>query len=271
MKIEPSTYNDIKRQLLILNKAYFSLNDLIDNGLSHKQAYNIFTILIDDHDFFLLNSEDHWHSWLFVYIGRILNSFIDITLRPSEFYTDLIPATQMHKFIRMKIGKELKDIDIKKIINELSNYGLVASANEGYSFPIQHLIKHIGRSKYEAEYSLMLDYIINNYNSEKKNVADFPKFAYECIISTLKTLTPREEKVLVLRYGLENGKKITLENIGNQIGLTRERIRQIEVKAFRKVRHPSRQRKIGFLYGSIRICEQLIGCFHGKIAKRSYP
>jgi len=258
MKIEPISYNDIKRQLIISNEAYFSLNDLIKNGLSYKQAYNIFTLLIDDHDFFLLNSEDHWHSWLFVYLRRILNSFIDINLGPSEIYTDLIPAAQMHNFIRMKIGKELKDIDIKKIINELSDFGLIASANNAYSFPIQHLIKHIRRSKYEVEYSLISDYIINNYKTEKKNLANFLNFAHECIISILKTLKPNEEKVLILRYGLEDREQLTLEEIGNQIGVTRERIRQIEVKTFHKLRHPTRLRKIKFLYYQLLIANR--GC-----------
>ncbi len=60
----------------------------------------------------------------------------------------------------------------------------------------------------------------------------------------LKTLSPREDKILTLRYGLEDGIEMTLEEIGTAFGVTRERIRQIEAKALRKLRHPSRSRKL---------------------------
>ena len=59
----------------------------------------------------------------------------------------------------------------------------------------------------------------------------------------LKTLTPREEKVLRLRFGLEDGRSRTLEEVGKEFNVTRERIRQIEAKALRKLRHPSRSKK----------------------------
>ncbi len=60
----------------------------------------------------------------------------------------------------------------------------------------------------------------------------------------LKTLTPREEKVLRLRFGLEDGRTRTLEDVGKEFNVTRERIRQIEAKALRKLRHPSRSKRL---------------------------
>lgn len=60
----------------------------------------------------------------------------------------------------------------------------------------------------------------------------------------LKTLTPREEKVLRLRFGLDDGRPRTLEEVGKEFNVTRERIRQIEAKALRKLRHPSRSKKL---------------------------
>ena len=64
------------------------------------------------------------------------------------------------------------------------------------------------------------------------------------ISEVLLTLTEREEKVIRLRFGLEDGKPRTLEEVGQMFGVTRERIRQIEAKALRKLRHPSRSRKL---------------------------
>ncbi len=64
------------------------------------------------------------------------------------------------------------------------------------------------------------------------------------ISEVLQTLTEREEKVIRLRFGLEDGKSRTLEEVGQMFGVTRERIRQIEAKALRKLRHPSRSRKL---------------------------
>lgn len=66
----------------------------------------------------------------------------------------------------------------------------------------------------------------------------------EQLVDVLKTLTPREEKVLKLRFGLDDGRARTLEEVGKVFNVTRERIRQIEAKALRKLRHPSRSKKL---------------------------
>ncbi len=66
----------------------------------------------------------------------------------------------------------------------------------------------------------------------------------EQVQEVVSTLTPREQKVLVLRFGLEDGRSRTLEEVGREFNVTRERIRQIEAKALRKLRHPSRSKKL---------------------------
>lgn len=66
----------------------------------------------------------------------------------------------------------------------------------------------------------------------------------EQLMDVLNTLTPREEKVLRLRFGIDDGHQRTLEEVGKEFNVTRERIRQIEAKALRKLRHPSRSRKL---------------------------
>ena len=76
--------------------------------------------------------------------------------------------------------------------------------------------------------------------------ADAASFALmkEQLTEVLDTLTPREEKVLRLRFGLDDGRQRTLEEVGKEFNVTRERIRQIEAKALRKLRHPSRSKKL---------------------------
>ena len=66
----------------------------------------------------------------------------------------------------------------------------------------------------------------------------------EQLSEVLETLTEREQRVLRLRFGLDDGKARTLEEVGREFNVTRERIRQIEAKALRKLRHPSRSRKL---------------------------
>ncbi len=66
----------------------------------------------------------------------------------------------------------------------------------------------------------------------------------EKIREILKTLTPREEKVLKMRFGIDVASEHTLEEVGKDFSVTRERIRQIEVKALRKLKHPSRSKKL---------------------------
>jgi len=95
----------------------------------------------------------------------------------------------------------------------------------------------------EEEDSHLGDFIPDEDASEPAEAASFT-FLREQLLSVLSTLTPREEKVLRLRFGLEDGKARTLEEVGKEFNVTRERIRQIEAKALRKLRHPSRSKKL---------------------------
>ncbi|HOT01152.1 MAG TPA: sigma factor-like helix-turn-helix DNA-binding protein, partial [Acidobacteriota bacterium] len=66
----------------------------------------------------------------------------------------------------------------------------------------------------------------------------------EQTMTVLRTLTPRESEVIKMRFGLGDGSEHTLEEVGKKFNVTRERIRQIEAKALRKLRHPSRSKKL---------------------------
>ena len=95
----------------------------------------------------------------------------------------------------------------------------------------------------EEEDSHLGDFIPDEDASEPAEAASFTLLK-EQLMTVLSTLTPREEKVLRLRFGLEDGRTRTLEEVGKEFNVTRERIRQIEAKALRKLRHPSRSKKL---------------------------
>ena len=95
----------------------------------------------------------------------------------------------------------------------------------------------------EEEDSHLGDFIEDEGASEPSEAASFTLLK-EQLMQVLSTLTPREEKVLRLRFGLEDGRSRTLEEVGKEFNVTRERIRQIEAKALRKLRHPSRSKKL---------------------------
>ena len=95
----------------------------------------------------------------------------------------------------------------------------------------------------EDEDSCVADFIKDESNMSPEEYA-INELLKDEISEVLLTLTEREEQVLRLRFGLEDGTCRTLEEVGNLFGVTRERIRQIEAKALRKLRHPSRSRKL---------------------------
>ena len=95
----------------------------------------------------------------------------------------------------------------------------------------------------EEEDSHLGDFIPDEDASEPSEAASF-SLLKEQLMSVLATLTPREEKVLRLRFGIEDGRTRTLEEVGKEFNVTRERIRQIEEKALRKLRQPSRSKKL---------------------------
>ena len=108
------------------------------------------------------------------------------------------------------------------------------------SFPSLSLDELI---KIEKEDSYFADLISDKSALDMSETISFASLK-ERLMDALSTLTPREEKVLKLRFGIEDGRSKTLEEVGQKFNVTRERIRQIETKALRKLRHPSRSEKL---------------------------
>lgn len=95
----------------------------------------------------------------------------------------------------------------------------------------------------EEEDSHLGDFIVDENAQAPSDMVE-TSMLKEQLIGVLDTLTPREEKVLRLRYGIDDGRPRTLEDVGKEFNVTRERIRQIEAKALRKLRHPSRSKRL---------------------------
>ena len=95
----------------------------------------------------------------------------------------------------------------------------------------------------EEEDSHLGDFVEDTESTAPSDAASY-SLLREQLCCVLHTLTPREEQVLKLRFGLEDGRPRTLEEVGKQFNITRERIRQIEAKALRKLRHPSRSKPL---------------------------
>ncbi len=95
----------------------------------------------------------------------------------------------------------------------------------------------------EEEDSKMSDFIEDESAKSPMEIAT-QKLLHEQLLSVIDTLTPREQQVIRERYGLIDGKSKTLEEVGREFSVTRERIRQIEAKALRKLKHPNRSKKL---------------------------
>ena len=101
-----------------------------------------------------------------------------------------------------------------------------------------------GYSKQDEEDDSHLGDFIEDPSAPAPQEAASNQLLKEQVIEILSTLTPRERKVLELRFGIEDGRSRTLEEVGKEFSVTRERIRQIEAKALRKLRHPSRSTRL---------------------------
>lgn len=102
----------------------------------------------------------------------------------------------------------------------------------------------------EEEDSHLGDFIEDNTSASPAEKAE-TRMLKEHLLEVLSTLTPRENEVIRKRYGLDDARPKTLEEVGREFNVTRERIRQIEAKALRKLRHPNRTKKLKDYIGKV--------------------
>jgi len=143
---------------------------------------------------------------------------------------------KVQRRLSQKLGREPKIKDIAKemqiSITEVDNLKRISQQPRSLSTPI-------GDDK-----ETTLEQFVSDLNEPSLYDKVSRELLKDALNSVLNTLSPRERKVLVMRFGLEDGKSKTLEEVGAYFKVTRERIRQIEAKAIRKLKHPTRARKL---------------------------
>lgn len=155
---------------------------------------------------------------------------------PVHMVETINKLTRVSRQLLQELGREAKPEEIAKVmdisVEKVREIQKIAQEPVSLETPIG-----------EEEDSHLGDFIQDNDAPAPADAAAFSMLR-EQLIEVLDTLTPREQKVLKLRFGLEDGRQRTLEEVGKRFEVTRERIRQIEAKALRKLKHPSRSKKL---------------------------
>ena len=161
---------------------------------------------------------------------------------PVHMYEQLNRLTRIQRQLFQELGREATDEEIATELTKVTVTEVTAERVREMRKVSQEPVSletPIG----EEEDSHLGDFI-EDKAAKKPDEAANSQLLSEQIVATLESLSAREQRVLRLRFGLEDGRQRTLEEVGAEFNVTRERIRQIEAKALRKLRHPSRSRKL---------------------------
>ena len=179
---------------------------------------------------------------------------------PVHMYEQLNRLTRVQRQLFQELGREATDDEIAKELTKVTESEVTAERvremrkvsqepisldNDFRSSDDPNWMKYPDNFQYEGhESEYKIDNFINDKSAKKPDEAANSQLLSEQIVATLETLTLREQRVLRLRFGLEDGRQRTLEEVGAEFNVTRERIRQIEASGLRALRHPSRARKL---------------------------
>jgi RNA polymerase sigma factor (sigma-70 family) len=179
---------------------------------------------------------------------------------PVHMYEQLNRLTRVQRQLFQELGREATDDEIAKELTKVTESEVTAervgetrkytrkpiSLNSAFrDVDDPDWVKYPDHFQYEGhETGYAIQEFIEDKAAKKPDEAANSQLLSEQIVATLESLSLREQRVLRLRFGLEDGRQRTLEEVGAEFNVTRERIRQIEAKALRKLRHPSRARKL---------------------------
>ncbi len=176
--------------------------------------------------------------WIKQAIRRAIADYSNAIRLPIHVNEKLNEVTKAHRNTVQELGKE---IDIEKFIDLYTNFSSDTKKDLKQAIKDKQIVSI--NTPVGDEFDSELGDLLEDEKVDIEEQADMLA-KKEAVNEVLDTLTYRERKVLRLRFGLEDGVSRTLEQVGKEFGVTRERIRQIEAKAMRKLRHPSRSRKL---------------------------